>query len=203
MGTTEFKIPPSEQLTPERQQRILEQVAKRVQRENASVQRHCRYMRRVQRQDADYKAKHFPHRVRPVDCNFWQSLPREMSGSGIRRDQRSTSCRFSRNATTHIARNESQWANTPWINNESNRLRNTVYKNRDFISPRSVWGPEHLGRCNNRGRGRSLNESNQQKGILRFIKLALSMKGSTIKFIGTARMVFGLEEIWEIGMGTR
>ncbi|KAM0165016.1 hypothetical protein ACHAPG_000265 [Botrytis cinerea] len=70
MGTTEFKIPPSEQLTPERQQRILEQVAKRVQRENASVQRHCRYMRRVQRQDADYKAKHFPHRVRPVDCNF-------------------------------------------------------------------------------------------------------------------------------------
>ncbi|KAK6607692.1 hypothetical protein H4I96_03927 [Botrytis cinerea] len=60
MGATEFKIPPSDQLTPERQQRILEQVAKRVQRENASVQR----------QDADYKAKHFPHRVRPVDCNF-------------------------------------------------------------------------------------------------------------------------------------
>ncbi|ATZ53616.1 hypothetical protein BCIN_09g04260 [Botrytis cinerea B05.10] len=60
MGATKFKIPPSDQLTPERQQRILEQVAKRVQRENASVQR----------QDADYKAKHFPHRVRPVDCNF-------------------------------------------------------------------------------------------------------------------------------------
>ncbi|TEY58789.1 hypothetical protein BOTCAL_0200g00170 [Botryotinia calthae] len=67
IGATEFKIPPSDKLTPEHQKRILEQVAQRVRRENASVQRYCRYMRRVERQDAEYKAKHFPRRVSPAD----------------------------------------------------------------------------------------------------------------------------------------
>ncbi|KAF7908393.1 uncharacterized protein EAF01_004148 [Botrytis porri] len=67
IGETEFKIPPSDQLTPERQKRILEQIAQRVRRENASVQRLQRYIRRDERQNAESWAKHFADAATPVD----------------------------------------------------------------------------------------------------------------------------------------
>ncbi|TGO61188.1 hypothetical protein BCON_0029g00290 [Botryotinia convoluta] len=67
IGATEFKIPPSDELTPERQKRILEQLAERVRRENASVQRLARYVRRDERQNAEWVAKHFAYRTNPVD----------------------------------------------------------------------------------------------------------------------------------------
>ncbi|TGO25323.1 hypothetical protein BPAE_0082g00060 [Botrytis paeoniae] len=67
IGATEFKIPPSDELTPERQKRILEQLAQRFRRENASVQRLARYVRRDERQNSEWWAKHFAYRTTPVD----------------------------------------------------------------------------------------------------------------------------------------
>ncbi|KAF7954475.1 hypothetical protein EAE96_005596 [Botrytis aclada] len=67
IGATEFKIPPADELTPERQKRILELLAQRIRRENASVQRLARYVRRDERQNAEWWNKHFAYRSNPVD----------------------------------------------------------------------------------------------------------------------------------------